>query len=308
MKRSFDAIAIFLCAAFALISSAQNWDQEWRMKKSADAGKVHFSIERSRPGNRWNHSSDMPIESFKGLSLQALSNGGPAKFEFVRDAGRLVCEGQFTTGRGIGSFEFSPNPQYSSELQRLGYEAPEENHLFGMLMADVSLEFARGVKQANVPSTTKQLLDMRIHGVSLDYIHRMHSAGYKNLDAKNFVEMKIHGVTPELVAELKKAGYDVPAKKVVEMKIHGVTPEYIQELNNYGLRPDAAEIVEMRIHGVKPDFISATKNFGFNFTGKELIQLKIHGVNEQYLRKLKDSGFQNLTAEKIVKLRIHGID
>jgi hypothetical protein len=308
MKRSFDAIAIFLCAALALISSAQNWDQEWRMKTSSDPGKVHFSIERSRPGHRWNNSSDMPLESFRGLSLQALSSGGPAKFEFVRDAGRLVCQGQFTTGRGIGSFEFAPNPQYSTELQRLGYEAPQEDQLFSMLMSDVSLDFARGVKQANVPSTTKQLLEMRIHGVTLDYIQRMRSGGYTNLDAKNYVEMRIHGVTPELVAELKKAGYDLPAKKVVEMKIHGVSPEYIRELNGYGLRPDASEIVEMRIHGVKLDFIQAAKNLGYNFTGKELIQLRIHGVNEQYLRKLKDSGFQNLTADKIVKLRIHGID
>jgi hypothetical protein len=43
-------------------------------------------------------------------------------------------------------------------------------------------------------------------------------------------------------------------------------------------------------------------------TSSEIVQMRIHGVTGDYLRKLKDSGFQNLTPEKIVKLRIHGID
>jgi hypothetical protein len=336
MKHSIDVLVVFFCAAFALLSQAQSWDQEWRMKKSSEAGKVHFAIERSRPGSRWNHSSDMPVEHFQGLSLQALSNGGPAKFQFVRDAGRLLCEGQFTMGRGIGSFEFKANPQYSTELQRLGYEEPQENQLFSMLMADVSLEFARGVKQANVPSTTKQLLDMRIHGVTLDYIQRMRAGGYTTLDARNYIDMRIHGVTPELVAELKKAGYDIPASKVVEMKIHGVSPDYIRALNSFGLRPDASEVVQMRIHGVSPEylktlkdsghadldvrqvvnmrihnvspeFVQESRKLGYSFTSKELTELRIHGVNTAYLQKLKDSGYQNLGADKIVKLRIHGV-
>lgn len=337
MKQSTDAIAICLCAAFALLAPAQNWDQEWRMKKSTDAGKVHFTVERSRPGSRSSHSSEAPIESFRGLSLQALTKGGPAKFEFVRDAGRLACEGHFTGGRGIGSFQFVPNPQYSSELQRLGYEAPAEDQLFSMMLTDVSLAFARGVKQANVPSTTKQLVEMRIHGVTLDYIQAMRAGGYTTLNAKDYVEMKIHGVTPELVSELKKAGYDVPAKKVVEMKIHGVSPEYIRSLNSFGLRPDTSEVVEMKIHGVSPEYLKAfkdagysdfnvrqvinmkihgvspefvreSKGLGYNFTSKELTDLKIHGVTTAYLQKLQSSGFKNLTANKIVQLRIHGID
>jgi hypothetical protein len=288
-------------------------------------------------------SSDKPIERFRGLPTEALSTGKlsatgtKVKFEYGGDAGRLVCEGYLKSGYGIGAFEFIANPQFGAELQSLGYEAPEARNLFSMTMADVTLEFARGVKSANVPSTTNQLLEMRIHGINLDYIQEMRSSGYTTLSAKDYVEMKIHGVTPELVAELKKAGYDIPAKKVVEMKIHGVTPAYIRGLNSSGLRPEASEVVEMkihgvdpeylqalraaghtnlgvrevvemRIHGVSPDFIREAKQLGYNFTPRELRELRIHGVNGPYLHKLKTSGFKDLTADKIVKLRIHGID
>jgi hypothetical protein len=308
MKHSLAVIALGVSGLCAVFGLTQKWDDEWRVKPSDDPGKIHFSVERLKPGSHWNMSSDMPLDQFRGLTRETVEKGGKAKFEYVRDAGRLVCEGYFKNGYGIGAFEFIQNTQYSDELQRLGYQVPDERELFSMTMSDVSLEFARGVKSANVPATTKQLLEMRIHGIKLEYIQQMRAAGYTELAAKDFIEMKIHGVTPDLVAELKKAGYDLPAKKVVEMKIHGVSPAYIKELNSYGLKPDASQIVEMKIHGVQTEFVQEARNLGFSFTPRELTELRIHGVNGPYLRQLKNSGFRDLTADKIVKLKIHGID
>jgi len=284
------------------------WDDEWRLRPSEEPSKIRFSIERSKAGSHWNMSKDMSIDAFNGLTSQLVEKGGKTRFEFVRDAGRLICEGYINKGYGIGAFQFVPNPQYAAELQRLGYEAPDEGQSFAMMMSDVSLDFVRGVKNANIPATTKQLLEMRIHGINLEYLQRMQATGYTGLSAKDFVEMKIHGVTPELVTELKKAGYDVPAKKVVEMKIHGVSPEYIRQLNSFGLKPDASQVVEMKIHGVQPDFLNEAKQLGYNLTAKEAVELRIHGVDGAYLRKMKNSGFKDLTPEKIVKLKIHGID
>ena len=313
VRTSFMKVGMSVCVVLAMLAVAQTGDgkyeDEWRMKRSGNSGKVHVTLERSRPGSRWMHSSDMPLEHFRGFSVAALDSSGPARFEFVRDAGRLVCTGQFTNCRGIGTFVLVGNPQYASELQRLGYDAPANNQLFSMLMSDVSLEFARGVKEAGIGATTKQLIDMRIHGVSLDYVRGMRASGYTTLTAGDYVEMRIHGVTPELVTELKRAGYDVPAKKIVEMRIHGVTPAYVSELNTYGMKPSASEIVELRVHGVKPEYLKELKDAGYGaLPVREVINMRIHGVDGAYLRKLNASGFRNLPPEKIVKLKIHGID
>jgi hypothetical protein len=279
----------------------------------------------------------VPREHFRGLPAKAPNTTGKAKFEFVGDAGRLVCEGQFTGNRGIGTYEFIQNTEFGAELERIGYDAPGDDQLFSMLLADVTLEFARGVKEAGVPSSSKQLLEMRIHGVTLDYIRQMGSIGYVNLTGKDYIEMRIHGVSPELVRELKQAGYDVPAKNIIEMRIHGITPDYIRELKDYGLQPGPKEIVEMKIHGVKPEYLKAMKDagygrlgvreviemrihgvsaefaqdaaqLGYEFTAKELTQMRLHGVTSEYLKRVKTAGFENLTADKIVKLKIHGID
>lgn len=337
MKRALAAVGVTVLTGLMAFAPLQAWDEEWRMKSSSRPGTVHFTIERTRPGSRWINSSDMKLERFRGLPANAPDITGAASFEFVGDAGRLICTGTFTGSRGIGTYEFVRNAQFSSELTKLGYDAPADDQLFSMLMADVTLQFARDVKAAGVPSTSKELLEMRIHGVTSDYIRQMHSSGYTTLTAKEYVEMKIHGVTPELVREVKQAGYDIPARNIVEMKIHGVSPEYIRALGTYGLKPSPREVVEMKIHGVSPEYLKAFRDagysgftvrevidmrihgvnsgfaedaagMGYKFTARELTQMRIHGVNSEYLRKLKTAGFNNLDADKIVKLKVHGID
>jgi hypothetical protein len=191
MKRSFVVIALGVSARFG---SGRTWDDEWRITPADDSSRFRFSIDRVKPGSQWSVSSDRSISEFRGLSIQTVDGSGRAKFEFVRDAGRLVCEGYFKNGVGIGAFEFVPNAEYVRELQKLGYDAPDDKQLFSMVMSDVSLDFARGVKDANVPATVKQLIDMRLHGVSLPYVHKLKSSGLRGLTAENIVRLRIHGV------------------------------------------------------------------------------------------------------------------
>jgi hypothetical protein len=191
MKRSFAVIALGVSALFG---SGRTWDDEWRITPADDSGMVRFSIDRVKPGSQWSMSSDRSVADFRGLSMRTVDSSGKAKFEYVRDAGRLVCEGYFKNGVGIGAFEFIPDLEYARKLQKLGYDAPDDNQMFSMLMSDVSLDFARGVKEANVPATVKQLIDMRLHGVSLPYLHKLKTSGLRGLTAENIVRLRIHGV------------------------------------------------------------------------------------------------------------------
>lgn len=277
VKRSMLLAGVVLLSA--LVATSQDWRQEWKLKRSGSADKVHFTIERTRTGGRWSHSSDVPLDRFRGLSLDRLERSGPAKFEYVHDAGRIFCEGNFSWGRGSGTFTFMPDAAFAQELKRLGYEPPDDEQLFSMLMANVTLEFARGVKEAGLDASTRQLVELRIHGVRTDFLRDLKSFGY-NLPPREVIELRIHGVTSEFLRDLKQAGYDLSAKQITELRIHGVHPEFIRD----------------------------TKDMGYNFTPKELVELRIHGVNGPYLKKLRDSGMRNLNASQIVKLRIHGID
>lgn len=320
-----------------LAASGQASGQEWRLERSDTPGQVHFTVERWKPGSHWSSGHDVPRANFQGLSTGTLENGGPAKFEYVQDAGHLVCEGRFASGYGKGTFTFIPNPEFPAELKKLGYDPPDEEQQFSMALIGVSLEFARGVHDAALHATTRQLVDLRIHGVTLDYIRETARAGYRNLSAQEYIDLRIHGVDTEFIRYLKAAGYDLPASQLIELRIHGVDTAYVLDLKSYGLQPPAADLVQLRIHGVSPDylkglkdagygvltvgeitdlrihgvdtkFINESKSLGYNFTPRELTDLRIHGVDGAYLRRLRDSGLRNLNAAQIEKLRIHGVD
>jgi hypothetical protein len=338
MDRKFSpALVIAGAALLAALMAAQEGGRQWKLTRSSTPDRVHFTIEEWKPGNRSVHSSDVPLARFKGLSTSLFDAGGTAKFEYVQDAGRLLCEGSFSWGRGSGHFTFVPDPNFSAELHRLGYLEPDSDQVFTMMMVGVGLDFARAVHDAGLNASTNQLIELRIHGVTPEFIRDIEQTGYRGLSAQNYIDLKIHGVSPELVRDLKAGGYDIGAQQVIELRIHGVDSQYLRDLKDYGLHPAASELVdlrihgvtpeylkglkdagygnlgaqkitELRIHGVSPDFIKDAKDLGYSFTAQELIDLRIHGVDGAYLRRLRDSGLRNLNADQIQRLRIHGVD
>lgn len=314
----------------------QDGRQEWSLSRY-NGNTVRLSIDRWKPGSRTQFSTDVPVTRFRGLSASLFDRGGDAKFDYVQDVGRIVCEGRFSFGRGSGSFTVIPDPNFVTELRKLGYEAPDENQLFSMLMMGVGLDDARAAQETGLNASLQQLIDMRAHGVNAEYIRETRRAGYRDLHAGDLIEMKNHGVTPEFLRDLKTAGYLIPTREVVELRNHGVSSDYLRDLKDYGLHPDTRAMVEMKNHGVTPEYLKGLKDagygnlaageitnlrnhgvdvefvreareLGYDFTSRELVELRNHGVDGRYLRRLTNSGLKNLDAEKIKKLKTHGID
>jgi hypothetical protein len=309
----------------------------WELSRSGSPGMVHFTMERSRPGQREVDSTDMPLSRFRGFSLEMLDRSGPAKFTFEQDAGTLQCEGRYAWGRGSGSFTLTPNAAYVSELNRLGFSSPQGDEVYLLMIANVTLDFVREVHTAGIASSLRDLLDMAAHGVNQAYVRDLARAGYRDLRAPDYVELHDHGVDAKFVDELKQAGYDIPANRIVELHDHGVDSNFVRELQLSGLRPSPAELVELHDHGVTPgylrglhdagfdtlpagkiielrdhgvatEFVMEASDLGYRFTPGEMVELHDHGVDVKYLRTIHDSGMKNLTAAQIVQLRDHGVE
>jgi hypothetical protein len=298
---------------------------------------VHFVIRRSNTFGNSVNSRDVPLDRFRGFSLAMLASAGPAKFEYLADAGRLICEGQFLMGTGSGSYTFTPDPAFAAALQQMGYDKPDDDQLFSMLMMDINREFARGIRDTDMSASIHDLLQLRMHGVTLDYVREARQAGYPNFSADDLVQLRIHGVETAFLRDLKAAGYDLRAEDIVQMRIHGIDSRYMRDLKAYGLKPEASDLTQMRTHGVTPEylkglkdagyenlradevdqlrnhgvevrFVQEAKRLGYDFSPEDLAQLRTHGVDAAYLRRLQDSGMRKLSAEQIAQLRTHGVD
>jgi len=330
-------VIVGVMAGAVLLAFSENGDAQWRMTPSLSVNNVHFTVKHSNLRGNWSNSRDVPLDQFRGFSLAMLASPGPAKFEYVGDAGRLICEGRFLVGTGSGSYTFAADRGFVSALQQMGYDTPDDEQLFSMLMMDIDLAFARGIRDPGLRASSQDLVALKIHGVTLDYVREARQAGYQNFSADDYVQLRIHDVDTDFLRGLKAAGYDLRAGDIAQLRIHGIDSEYMRKLKNYGLRPEASDLSEMRIHGVTPEYLKGLKDagyanlqadeinqlrihgvepyfvqqarrLGYDFSAEELAQMRIHGVDGPYLKRLRDAGMRDLSAEQIEKLRIHGVD
>ena len=175
--------------------------------------KVHFTVRALNRHGEWSNSRDVPLDRFRGFSLSMLASPSTAKFEYVADAGRLLCEGRFLVGTGSGSYTFVADPAFVSALRQMGYDAPDDDQIFSMLMMDISSEFAREIRDAGLRASIRDLLQLRMHGITLDYIREARQSGYQNFTAEDYVQLRIHLVETTLLRDLKAAGYDLRAAR-----------------------------------------------------------------------------------------------
>lgn len=98
-----------------------------------------------------------------------------------------------------------------------------------------------------------QLVAMRIHGVSADYIRALAeaNAALRRVDTDQLVAMRIHGVSPAFVREMREAGYvNLSPEALVAMRIHGVSARDARRAAQVrGRRLSAEELIERAIHG-----------------------------------------------------------
>jgi hypothetical protein len=291
-----------------VMAIGQESRKEWVLKTSDVPDILQFTVRRFKPGSTWSNSNMAPRSRFQGLSIDTLEHGGKANFDYVTDAGTLRCSGSFMLGRGSGDYTFVPNRQFASELRKLGYDAPDEEQQFAMLMSNVSLDFARGVKDAGLQASTQELIDLRNHGVKLDYIRETHDAGYRNLYARDYIQLRDHGVGAGYLRDLKRYGFNLSVPEIVQLRDHGVPSEFLRDLEAGGYDVTARRITELRDHGVSSEYMRELKDYGLKPAPDELVQLRDHGVTPEYLKGLKDAGYGSLGADDIVRLRDHGVD
>src|SRR5262249_23135029 len=112
-------------------------------------------------------SNSFPFDSsiFRGLTaaLMMSPTQTAVRFDIVRDAGTIACEGYFLGGRGSGTSFFQPNLNFRAQMTALGIQNVDDRWLFAMALHDVTLQFARELRDAGAAaSAAAQLLSLRI--------------------------------------------------------------------------------------------------------------------------------------------------
>ncbi len=171
----------------------------------------------------------------------------------------------------------------------------------------------RATAQASTQPSIDELVSMRIHGVTPEFIDSIRTAVGGNLTIDDFIAFRIHGVNAELAASMRGVfGDDIDGDDLVSARIHGVSPELAQRMSDvFGTELSFDMLVSMRIHGASAEYIEQIRGLvpdGDALTAGDIVSMRIHGVSVEWINELRDDGYIDLTADELVSIKIHGID
>ena len=198
---------------------------------------------------------------------------------------------------------------YIDAMKAAGYDV-DLDKLVALKIQGVTPEFAQSIAQSGLGKpTADELIALKIHGADAAYIQRMKAYGLAAASYKDIIADRIFRITPEYLDQMKAAGFsDLSRKKLLDLRVQNITPEYVQDLRKQfpGITPD--EAVRFHIFKVTPEFASQMKAAGFaDLSSNTLVELRIQNITPEYVQDVRKQ-FPGVTPEQVVKLRIFAID
>jgi beta-lactamase regulating signal transducer with metallopeptidase domain len=133
--------------------------------------------------------------------------------------------------------------------------------------------------------------------------------GYGDLSVDEIIDLKVQGVSPDFIIGMSRTGLGkLPASQLIELKVQGVRPEYIGDILALGFGPfTTREFVDLKVHGVPTELFRALKDSGFSHTeAREIIDAHVQGLTAEHLREARKYG-PNLTLRQITRMKVAGV-
>jgi beta-lactamase regulating signal transducer with metallopeptidase domain len=145
---------------------------------------------------------------FRGLTSTQIASPvrTSVQFEFETEAGNFVCEGEFASGVGKGSYVLYSDAGFLREMATQGFTGIGEQQLVSMALQGVGPHFISELRSAGITGTSlDQLMGLRAVGVTGEYIRAIQQAGYSPT-ADELISMWVQGVTPEFANQMRGKG------------------------------------------------------------------------------------------------------
>lgn len=205
-----------------------------------------------------------------------------------------------------------PKGDYIAELRRLGYANLTVDQLIDLKSHGVSIEFIESLKGEGLTDlAVEHLLKLRAHGIQPDLIRSLKASGYSNLGMEQLLTLRMHGITPQYVSEMGAAGFPrLPWESLVKARQHGVSPAFIKDLQSLGYTQlSLDDVIKARMHGIDGNFIKQLQSSGHKgLSLDELVKARQHGVDAEFAKMLEPLGYTGLSLEQLIKLRNHGVN
>jgi beta-lactamase regulating signal transducer with metallopeptidase domain len=216
---------------------------------------------------------DVDLDKYIAMKVQGITPAYAAEMSKVFNA-------KLSADKLIALKVQDVSPDYIAKMRAAGYDV-DAGKFISMRVQDITPEYADAMAKVGFGKpTVDQLLSLKVQGVTPDYVAQLHAGGIEVSSFNDLVTYRIFNVSPEFVVSMKAAGYaDIPAKKLVALRVQSVTPDFAKSVK--AQFPDATldDIIKMRIFNINADFIASAKSHGFEpLTIQKLVKLRISGI------------------------------
>ncbi|MBA2379575.1 MAG: hypothetical protein H0V76_08375 [Blastocatellia bacterium] len=282
------AFIIIAFGSFVIVAQSEI-SGTWTAKVSEKSpDKIQLNFDRSNTGGgRQSSGNSFLISELPGIDSQTVRAGGGIRFQLVREAGTIDCEGSFQDGKGRGTFRFVANPGYLDAMLLRGFDFTQtrsdsktttEDRLFTAALLDVKVATADDLRTANFPNLgVDDLFKATIFKIDGRYISEMAATGFPNLTMDEIVKARIFKIDAEFVRSIKDMGFGTDNfEHLVKYSIFKVTPEYLNELRAEGLTElTPEEIVKLRIFRIDGAYVRQVRAEDPNITVEKIVQRKL---------------------------------
>lgn len=279
------SFALCLTAAIYITSAQQSLTGTWTASVQERSNKINLNFERRSERDRHQHGQSYAYSEIQGLTEDQAKAGGAVRFSLVREAGRIDCEGSFQNGKGSGTFTFTPNPTFISNMKTRGFDFERRS--------SHSSDIDDRVFAAATLNITTALADDLI------------ASGFPNLGVDDLFKAAIFKIDSKFMREMKASGFDLGMEELVKARIFKIDPAFVAKAHEMGFANESFDsLVKMQIFKVTPEFIAEMRTEGLtNLSVEEIVKLRIFKIDGEFIRQAKADGLP-LEVEQLVRRKI----
>ncbi len=294
----------------------------WFATIKDDKVNMQFKSEDEKYDNSSNGSTFM-LNEFKDLT-----RGKEGAFTLTREAGTMDFTGKFEGDKGMGKYKFTPNKNYSDDMQKEGIDITQDEDAMVFFFINVKSSYVQMLKQNGYTNLDKdKIIPLAALDVNEAYIKSIKQAGFTDIGVDNLVPFKALNIDKAYIDEIHNAGYkNISPDKIITFKAQGIDGKYIADFRSSGKTDmiekndegqDINEINNKNQDLNKYKNINKNKDLNNNKNqdnnknddkdDDDIIAFKAMNIDNAFINSFKEVGYNNLSNSDLISMKALGV-
>ncbi|MCP2025360.1 beta-lactamase regulating signal transducer with metallopeptidase domain [Flavobacterium sp. HSC-32F16] len=267
--------------------------------------------------------NDNASTTFPLSELNSIPRDKQGEFNLTRDAGTIHFTGKFEGDKGMGTYKFTANKDYTTAMNKEGVDIKKDNDLMVFFFINIKVSYVQMLKKSGFNDLDKdQIIPLAALDVNEAYITSIKKE-IPDIDLNNLVPFKSLGIDKTFIEEIRSSGYkDVSAGTIITLKSQGIDAKYINDFHSSIANSDKTEnktrnknkdhddddIIAFKSLNIDKAFIDSFKAIGYNgLSNSDLIAMKSLNVTPEYIKSFQNAGYKNIPADNFIAFKSQNI-